>query len=285
MNDYLEHHGIKGQKWGVRRFQNPDGTLTKEGKKRYSGKTTVLKKGTKFYRISTNKEEKDDRDYKYVSTLQSDRNYYKGIYAQDVMFDPKKYTKESYANAKLKDVVDSYKKDGYNIYEITYEASKDLISPNKKERIKMFSQLIKQDPELIKRVHDDLIANKFFGKNPSMRDNIDSVMQINADRKVSDVIKDKEAFRWFSASLNDSEDIRKKYFDILSEHGYNIIVDDNDAGEITYKPMIVINPADVIKRVEAKELMAKDIAEAYNSQRARFKKQGFDIGKIERDEY
>ncbi len=33
--DELYHHGIKGQKWGVRRFQNPDGTLTAAGKKRY----------------------------------------------------------------------------------------------------------------------------------------------------------------------------------------------------------------------------------------------------------
>lgn len=31
----LYHHGIKGQKWGVRRFQNEDGSLTEEGKKRY----------------------------------------------------------------------------------------------------------------------------------------------------------------------------------------------------------------------------------------------------------
>lgn len=31
-NTYLYHHGIKGQKWGVRRYQNPDGTLTAEGK-------------------------------------------------------------------------------------------------------------------------------------------------------------------------------------------------------------------------------------------------------------
>lgn len=30
----LAHHGIKGQKWGVRRFQNPDGTLTEAGRKR-----------------------------------------------------------------------------------------------------------------------------------------------------------------------------------------------------------------------------------------------------------
>ena len=31
----LSHHGIKGQRWGVRRFQNKDGTLTAKGKKRY----------------------------------------------------------------------------------------------------------------------------------------------------------------------------------------------------------------------------------------------------------
>ena len=32
---YLAHHGIKGQKWGIRRYQNPDGSLTEEGKARY----------------------------------------------------------------------------------------------------------------------------------------------------------------------------------------------------------------------------------------------------------
>lgn len=30
----LCHHGIKCQKWGIRRYQNEDGTLTPEGKKR-----------------------------------------------------------------------------------------------------------------------------------------------------------------------------------------------------------------------------------------------------------
>lgn len=35
-SNYLEHHGIKGQKWGTRRFQNEDGSLTPEGKERYS---------------------------------------------------------------------------------------------------------------------------------------------------------------------------------------------------------------------------------------------------------
>ena len=36
-SDELYHHGILGQKWYVRRFQNPDGTLTAEGRVRYRG--------------------------------------------------------------------------------------------------------------------------------------------------------------------------------------------------------------------------------------------------------
>lgn len=32
---YISHHGIKGQKWGVRRFQNEDGSLTGAGRSRY----------------------------------------------------------------------------------------------------------------------------------------------------------------------------------------------------------------------------------------------------------
>lgn len=34
-SNYIAHYGIQGQKWGVRRFQNEDGSLTPEGKARY----------------------------------------------------------------------------------------------------------------------------------------------------------------------------------------------------------------------------------------------------------
>lgn len=34
-NDELAHFGVKGQKWGIRRYQNPDGTLTAAGKAKY----------------------------------------------------------------------------------------------------------------------------------------------------------------------------------------------------------------------------------------------------------
>ncbi len=45
-SDSLAHYGIKGQQWGVRRFQNEDGSLTPEGKERYydSGDSEKQKK-------------------------------------------------------------------------------------------------------------------------------------------------------------------------------------------------------------------------------------------------
>lgn len=33
--NYLEHYGVPGMKWGIRRYQNEDGTLTELGKERY----------------------------------------------------------------------------------------------------------------------------------------------------------------------------------------------------------------------------------------------------------
>lgn len=42
-NTYIYHHGIKGQKWGVRRFQNVDGSLTRLSKKRKSEENDVDK--------------------------------------------------------------------------------------------------------------------------------------------------------------------------------------------------------------------------------------------------
>lgn len=43
VDGYLMHHGIKGQKWGVRRFQNEDGTYTAEGRQRRIYRNNIIR--------------------------------------------------------------------------------------------------------------------------------------------------------------------------------------------------------------------------------------------------
>lgn len=64
-NDYLAHHGIKGQKWGIRRYQNPDGTLTPAGRERYY--RDRVKQLKKEYNEKTPKEKRTENGLnKYI---------------------------------------------------------------------------------------------------------------------------------------------------------------------------------------------------------------------------
>lgn len=60
-NVYLYHHGIKGMKWGVRRYQNKDGTLTPAGKRRADRDMSELSNNKKkSYQPNADKWVKDD---------------------------------------------------------------------------------------------------------------------------------------------------------------------------------------------------------------------------------
>ena len=69
-NDELAHYGITGQKWGQRRWQNPDGTFNPEGKERYFGSKSKKEKssdtGVKDY--IKYKNESSDQKQKFGST-------------------------------------------------------------------------------------------------------------------------------------------------------------------------------------------------------------------------
>lgn len=115
--DELYHHGIKGQKWGIRRFQNPDGTYTEAGLKRYrrfdaksdlgykpfqrlnkvqSGYTDRYKTDVKGYIKNTKKSNKTKRETKRVKyareakaflarseTTKAMNQYYNSLFSSD----------------------------------------------------------------------------------------------------------------------------------------------------------------------------------------------------------
>lgn len=65
----LCHHGIKGQRWGIRRFQKKDGSLTKAGQKRYNKEMEELKDEKKVLRNKMRTQKKMDKMAKLKSEV------------------------------------------------------------------------------------------------------------------------------------------------------------------------------------------------------------------------
>ena len=68
-NNYLTHYGIKGQRWGVRRFQNKDGSLTPRGNKKQQRKE--LSKMNKSHKRSLKSAILTGEDYAHARARQS----------------------------------------------------------------------------------------------------------------------------------------------------------------------------------------------------------------------
>ena len=85
----LRHHGIKGQKWGIRRFQNKDGSLTPAGKKRYDDGEGSYNYGKDSGNRKVVRVPKGSNDNNYESTLNKVKS------AGKIVDEMKKYSNSS----------------------------------------------------------------------------------------------------------------------------------------------------------------------------------------------
>ena len=230
--DYLQHHGIEGQKWGVR--HGPPYPIER-------GASVRIKKGTHIQRLSLY-DERSAKGHAYVTYLTEDNEHYKGFFASILK-----------TKAKLKSDIRSKLKGKSDVYEVSLTAKEDLISPSKNTRLKTFLELYKKDKLIAKNMGDYYkddyrsitpLSKKFYEEHFS---------------KLSDTDLKKEGFDVFNRAIGGNKYIRKKYFNALSEKGYNFVQDDLDSGKIGREPSIVFDRAKSLSYEGQTELKGKNI--------------------------
>lgn len=203
--DYISHHGIKGQKWGIRRYQDYNGHLIKDG--------YVLKAGTTLTRYSKHKDERKNSYGKYTSQSNHDRN----TYLVDAIFDRLGFkSHKNLYKIKINTIDDAYVRSGRLMVE-------DVLSKiGDKEVDKAFDNLVK-----IGYVDKSLsIKSKMFNDD----DDHKTEYHIQENRaKVAESIS-----KYMKDHL---KDIEKEY----SDKGYDAIIDPEDYMWDYETPMILLN--------------------------------------------
>lgn len=249
----LSHHGIKGQKWGVRRFQNEDGTLTPEGRKHYGyDDDIVLKKGTGVTRYSN--EEVLDNKRKYVSLTNTDDMREYDYYAREGFLD-----------------LDLSK----DTYSYDYELTKDAKVASARQVSDYIVSKYGDKPikELIK---DADSAFSYYGKdfynkvkNTKLKDiyNYDKML---ADKKAGDDDDDDGAYSRayvLGSGIGDqmkNTSISSDVFKEFSKRGYDAIIDVEDYwGGIAEMPIVMLNPKETMKFVRREDLWNSDMGSPY----------------------
>lgn len=261
-NGELFHYGVKGMKWGVRRYQNADGSLTPTGKKRYTDKEISEYRKRKISEAPTKEESprgankgwyknapkatliremrREEAEAlkaeKKINTRKDSFVLKKGTTLHRSTYNPDERDREGHAFAtfKGKDAKGYASRNklfsgGKKTFDMEMMATEDLISPSKKERIDTFVKLMMDDP-------------KFGEAYQAQKQTYQLLKDPNKAKKVERTVKGLEKeYDMFAVSLGGSAELRERYFSELSKKGYNMIIDDADAGIISNSPVIVFD--------------------------------------------
>ena len=287
-NQELYHYGIKGQKWGVRRYQKKDGTLTSEGKKRYSDESTTKshKKIKVTHRDVLEKKYRDkgmspeeakvaaDKRIKVEKTVAVmagvtvaacaayyAKNKWTETYCDQVLKSGTTFHnldsaanyrpgEHLYVNYRQNDInyfrghfaVNKMRRTGH-VFNHTLTAESDIKIPSINTRKNVFKELYDNDEQFRNAFNDH--STLFKGKNSA------SYTYKNMWPKFGD--KDTPEFNV----------AKRKYFDALSQKGYNAIVDEWDTNKGVFRsdaPLILLNTSDkAFGKMSIKELTSRDI--------------------------
>ena len=259
----LYHHGIKGQRWGVRRFQNKDGSYTPAGIKRYQIglnkiankavdrsqfiNSRVIPKGTKIYRTTA-----DDGDEKqgstYVSYLEADRNHYKGGWIRATGKTGKAYERE-------------------------YSLNEDIKVPSRNEVKEVIKDAVLKNKKLVKESIKSWV-DMALPKGSCNRKLLESYYRGGIKKYTKDMIKSMsdrtidEAYYKVCQSLGLAKNVKKTVISELSKRGYNAMVDEASVGGHNgyaregVDPLILFDNG-ILKQVSIKEISKKEEQRAH----------------------
>ena len=300
-SDYLYHHGIKGMQWGVRRYQNPDGSLTAAGKKRVSQRRPddiVIKKGTQLNNVGSKENLKLRGNVKgvpnpfgpsavalslplsaalgnplpavaaigtsVIPVKRSDNEKKLFVYREDDSHD-----KDVYEGAFTKFI--KYRDSTNQIFKRKFENIDDLVSPSTQRRAELFVETYRENPklysELLNRTDAYTQARKAQGVkySPSLESFIGKAI---FDKNTSDIDLKRYGYGLFNMGneWNDSLTAKgnNKYYKKLKKSGYNALIDDNNAGiyNDAHEPLIVLNAKKYLKNIGSERLTPEYMADA-----------------------